>query len=60
MVKEHWIKKVVSQHHGQLHKDLGVPIGKPIPYLKLLKASKGSGKVAERARLAVTLRKMVK
>lgn len=43
---------------GQLHRDLGVPQGKPIPKGKIAAAAKGSGKTAQRARLAQTLGKM--
>lgn len=43
---------------GQLHRDLGVPEGEKIPASKLKEAAKRDDKVGERARLAITLRKM--
>ena len=45
---------------GQLHRDLGVPQGQPIPQGKLEAAAKKSGKVGQRARLAINLKKMNK
>lgn len=45
---------------GQLHRDLHVPQGEPIPASKLAAAAKGSGKVAQRARFAETLKGMSK
>lgn len=49
------IKKAIKKP-GQLHKDLGVPQGKPIPAKKLDAAAKQPGKVGERARFAKTLK----
>lgn len=43
---------------GQLHRDLGVPAGKPIPAAKLAAAAKRPGKVGQRARFAETLKGM--
>lgn len=43
---------------GALHKDLGVPEGEKIPADKLAKAAKKKGKVGQRARLALTFRRM--
>lgn len=43
---------------GALHRDLGVPADKPIPPQAINKAAKGSGKTAQRARLALTFAKM--
>ena len=51
------IKKAIKKP-GQLHKDLGVPLGKKIPKSKILAAAKGGGKTAQRARFALTLAKM--
>lgn len=45
---------------GQLHRDLGVPQGQKISVSKIRAAAKGSGKTAQRARLALTLRKLPK
>lgn len=49
-----WIQAAIK-HHGALHRDLGVPEGQKIPRSKILAAAKGSGKTAQRARLALTL-----
>lgn len=43
---------------GELHRDLGVPQGKPIPAAKLKAAAKEPGKVGQRARFAQTLKGM--
>lgn len=45
---------------GQLHRDLGVPQGKKIPLKKVKAAAGGDGKTAQRARFALTLRKINK
>jgi len=52
-----WIQKAIKKP-GQLHRDLGVPQGQKIPASKIAAAAKGGGKVAQRARLAKTLKKM--
>lgn len=54
---KNFIQKAIKKP-GQLHKDLGVPQGKKIPEDKLAAAAKRPGKVGQRARLAVTLKKM--
>ncbi len=54
-----WIQKAIKKP-GQLHKDLGVPQGKKIPAAKLAAAAKKPGKVGQRARFAMTLKKMNK
>lgn len=51
-----WIKGAIKRP-GQLHRDLGVPQGKKIPPYLLAEAEKQGGKVAQRARLARTLKK---
>lgn len=56
MAKDKWIQGAIKKK-GQLHRDLGVPQGQPIPAKKVAKAAAGSGKVAQRARLAKTLKK---
>lgn len=43
---------------GALHRELNVPMGKKIPAKKLKKAEKAGGKEGERARFAVTLKKL--
>ena len=54
-----WIQKA-SKKPGALHRDLGVPEDDKIPVSKIKAAAKGDGKVAKRARLALTLRGMNK
>ena len=54
-----WIQKAKIKK-GELHKDLGVPMGKKIPKSKLKAAAKKKGKVGKRARLAMTFAKMKK
>jgi hypothetical protein len=53
------IKKAIKKP-GQLHKDLNVPKGEKIPEGKLEAAAKKKGKVGQRARFAITLKKMKK
>jgi hypothetical protein len=55
MAKKNWIQSAISKP-GQLHKDLGIPEGKPIPESKLNAAASKPGKVGQRARLAKTLK----
>jgi hypothetical protein len=45
---------------GALHKELHVPLKKKIPSSKLKAAEKKGGKLAKRAHLAETLRKLPK
>ena len=54
-----WIQSAIKKP-GQLHRDLGVPQGKPIPAEKLRSAASKGGKVGQRARLAMTLKKLGK
>jgi hypothetical protein len=54
-----FIKSAIKKP-GQLHRDLKVPNGKKIPAAKLKAAAKKKGKVGQRARLAITLKKMNK
>lgn len=54
-----FIQKAIKKP-GQLHKDLGVPQGKKIPEAKLRAAAKKPGKVGQRARFAITLKKLNK
>ncbi len=51
------IKKAIKKP-GQLHRDLGVPKGKKIPESKIRAAAKKGGKVGQRARFALTLKKL--
>lgn len=52
-----WISKAIKKP-GQLHRDLGVPQGKKIPAGMIARAASGSGKTAQRARLAQTLKRL--
>jgi hypothetical protein len=52
-----WIQKAVH-NPGALHRQLGIPAGKPIPAKTLAAAAKKPGVLGQRARLAQTLRKM--
>jgi len=52
-----WIQGAIKKP-GALHRQLGVPIGKPIPIPKLNAAASKGGKLGQRARLAQTLKKM--
>lgn len=54
-----WIQSTgINQHKGALHRALGVPMGQKIPASKLASAAHGDSKLAKRARLAQTLRKL--
>lgn len=57
MSRNHWIGKAIK-HVGALHRDLGIKTNQKIPLKTLMSAAKGSGKTAQRARLALTLRRM--
>lgn len=50
-----WIRAAIK-HPGALHRQLGVPQGKPIPAAKLAAAADKGGKLGQRARLAETLK----
>lgn len=54
---KNFIQKAIKKP-GQLHKDLGVPQGEPIPKSKLRAAAAKGGKVGQRARFAQTLSKL--
>lgn len=54
---KNWIKGAIKRP-GQLHRDLGIAQGKKIPVKTLRRAAAGDGKTAQRARLAITLRRM--
>lgn len=55
-----WIQDALKHHKkGALHRQMGVPMGKKISAAKLRAAARrGSTKLARRARLALTLRKL--
>ena len=57
MAKKNWISGAISKP-GALRKSLGVSGDKPIPRAKLEAAARQKGKTGQRARLAITLRKM--
>jgi len=60
MVKDgKWIQKAKIKK-GALSKQLGVPEKKDIPISKLKAAAKKGGKLAKRANLALTLKKLNK
>ena len=59
MSKKNWIQKAVKKP-GALRKSLGVKKGQKIPAGKLKAAAKKSGKLGQRARLAMTFKKMNK
>jgi hypothetical protein len=52
-----WIQSAIKKP-GALRKTLGVKEGEKIPLSKLKTAAKQPGKTGQRARLAMTLRKM--
>lgn len=57
--KKNWIAGAVNpKNKGALHRDLGVPIGTPIPATKLAAAARKGGVVGRRARLAQTLKRL--
>lgn len=57
--KKNFIQKAIK-HPGALHRELGVAEGKKIPVGKIEKAAHAGGKLGERARFALTLRKLHK
>lgn len=59
MAKDMWIQNAVK-NPGALRNALKVKQGKTIPVKKLEKAAKAPGKLGQRARLAITLKKMHK
>lgn len=59
--KKKWIQNAIKPgKKGALHKQLGVSQGEKIPTDKLAAAAKKGGKVGQRARLAMTLKKLKK
>ena len=59
MTKKNWIQKAIKKP-GSLRKSLKVKKGEKIPASKLKAAAKKSGKLGQRARLAMTLNKIRK
>lgn len=61
MAAKNWIQDAIHpSKKGSLRKALGAKKGKDIPAKKLKAAAKGKGKTAQRARLALTLKKFKK
>jgi hypothetical protein len=56
---EKWIQKAIKKP-GALRSAMGVKAGQKIPTAKLAKAAKAPGKMGQRARLAITLKKLGK
>ena len=56
MAAKHWMAQAFSNAHGQLHRQLGVPVGQKIPLAKLRAAAKHKGKEGMRARAALNAR----
>lgn len=54
---ENWIKGAIKKP-GALRKSLGVKEGVKIPAKKLAAAAKKKGKLGQRARMALTLKKL--
>lgn len=54
---EKWIQKAIKKP-GALRQAMGVKKGETIPASKLKQAAKVPGKMGQRARLAMTLKKM--
>ena len=55
--EEKWIQKAIKKP-GALKKQLGVSVDEPIPAGKLKAAAEKGGKLGQRARLAMTLKKL--
>lgn len=56
---EKWIQKAIKKP-GALRASMGVKKGETIPTAKLAKAAKAPGKMGQRARFAMTLKKLGK
>ena len=57
MAKKNWIQGAIKKP-GALRKSLKIKKGQKIPLKKLKAAAKKGGKLGQRARLAITLRKL--
>lgn len=53
MAGKHFMAEAFSNAHGQLHRELGVPVGQKIPVDKLRAAVRKGGKLAKRAQLVL-------
>jgi hypothetical protein len=59
--KKKWIQSALKHaKNGALHRQLGIPEGESIPLALLKKAEKLGGKLAKRAHLAETLKRISK
>lgn len=59
MAGKYFIQGAIK-HPGALHRSLDVPQGKKIPVSAIRAAAKRPGKVGQRARFAITLRRLGK
>ena len=59
MARQKFIQKAIKKP-GALRKSLGIKKGEKIPTNKLRAAAKKKGKMGQRARLAITLKKLNK
>ena len=57
VMAEKWVQSI-HMRKGALHRALGIPQGKTIPYSKKVWASKQPGRLGRMGRLALTLGKM--
>lgn len=57
--KKRWIQDAVKRP-GQLRRDLKIPQGQKIPREKLEEAAKRGGKVGQRARFALLMRRLAR
>ena len=57
MAKKNWIQGAIKKP-GALRKSLKIKKGQKIPLKKLQSAAKKGGKLGQRARLAITLRRL--
>lgn len=53
MAGKHFMAEAFANAHGQLHRDLGVAVGKKIPVEKLRAAVRKGGRTARRAQLVL-------
>ena len=60
MTEKKWMKRAFSKNEGALHRQLGVPEGKPIPPGMLRAAARASGKKGSRARAALNANPQLK
>lgn len=56
-IRRHFIAPAIK-HPGALHRQLGIPEGQRIPLRTLERAARAPGKLGERARFALNLRRL--